>query len=146
MASSELFVGNIPFEVCNHKYIRSLFEQVGPVRWVGIPFLGGKPRGYAFITMADIADNGEAIEHFNGYSLHGRPIVVRVAYSDSAQSDAKGEAIPSNPWDEFVGQAQVVAPNLDTEEINYKTDVAREVTDARAAMLGGDTDWAEQAA
>ena len=139
--SNRLFVGNIPFAICNHQNIRSFFEQAGPVRWVDVPFPGGKPGGFAFITMKNDADNGRAIERFNGYLLHGRSITVKLA--DSGQIVAQGEAIPSNPWDNFVKCAKeyVGSGRLEEEEIEYKLEVARKVRDVRAAMLAGYTDW-----
>lgn len=138
--STRLFVGNIPFAICNHKDIRPLFEQVGPVRWVDVPFPSGKPGGFAFVTMENDSDNGEAIKRLNGYSLHGRPITVTIAGSDSGQN----EVTPSSPWDDFIRQAKEFITNLDSQEVNYKMEVAKKVTDARAAMLAGNTDWPDK--
>ena len=140
--SNRLYVGNIHFSVCNRKDIRFLFEQVGPVYWVSVPFQGGQPRGFAFITMENDADNSRAIERFNNYSLRGRPITVNLA--DSGQIVAQGETILSSPWDDFIRQATGSATGLDAEETNYKLEVARKVRDARAAMLAGYTEWPDK--
>ena len=88
MASKErLFVGNIPYAICNHKDIRELFEQIGAVHWVEVPWPDGQPRGFAFVTMESDADNSSAIERLNGYSLHSRSIVVELEKSEQPGND-----------------------------------------------------------
>ncbi len=51
----------------------------------------------------------------------------------------------SEPWDEFVRQAQayVATEKLEMEEIKYKIEIGRKLTEARAAVLNGREDWAD---
>ena len=102
MASKErLFVGNIPFAICNHKDVRDLFEQIGGVHWVEVPWPDGKPGGFAFVTMESDADNSRAIERFNGYSLHGRSIAVELETLEMAEPSKKNKYTETEKWCAF---------------------------------------------
>ena len=102
MASKErLFVGNIPFAICNHKDVRDLFEQIGGVYWVEVPWPDSKPGGFAFVTMESDADNSRAIERFNGYSLHGRSIAVELETPKTMEPSKKDKYTETEKWCAF---------------------------------------------
>ena len=102
MASRDrLFVGNIPFAICNYKNVRELFEQIGGVHWVEVPFPHGKPGGFAFITMENETDNSRAIERFNGYSSHGRSITVELETPVTAEPSKKDKYTDTQKWCAF---------------------------------------------
>lgn len=75
--SARLFVGGVPFRMSEGE-LRSSFSQAGEVVSVMIPLdhETRRPRGFAFVEMADQPAADEAIALFNGKSLGGRPIVV----------------------------------------------------------------------
>ncbi len=51
----------------------------------------------------------------------------------------------SNPWDEFIRQAQryVASGRLETDELDYKLEMADRLAAARAAVLADDSQWRE---
>ena len=75
-----IYVGNISHSV-TEDVLRSLFEQVGPVKSVKMitDKFTGMPRGFAFVQMETTEDAQKAIEELNGHELEGRTIVVNQA-------------------------------------------------------------------
>jgi len=78
--SATLYVGNLPFSTTQEE-LTELFEQAGPVESVRIPMDWGtsRPRGFAFVQMANVEVMQRAIEMFNGHTLEGRALVVNQA-------------------------------------------------------------------
>lgn len=78
--SNKLFVGNIAFSATEED-LRDLFSQAGPVEDVALinDKFTGKPRGFAFVTMANAEAAAAAISKFEGHSLEGRPLKVNEA-------------------------------------------------------------------
>lgn len=75
--STKLFVRNLSWSVAEAE-LYDLFTEAGDVISVKIPTRreDGKPRGFAFVEMADSAAAQEVIQRFNGYVLYDRDIVV----------------------------------------------------------------------
>ncbi|MFA4954793.1 MAG: RNA-binding protein [Patescibacteria group bacterium] len=75
--SARLFVGGVPYRMSEGE-LRSSFSQAGEVVSVMIPLdhQTKRPRGFAFVEMADQASADEAISLFNGKNLGGRPLFV----------------------------------------------------------------------
>ena len=75
-----IYVGNLPFSTGEDE-LRTLFEQHGQVSGVNIitDRETGRPRGFAFVEMADDADAARAIEQLNGAELGGRSLTVNEA-------------------------------------------------------------------
>ena len=75
--NQKLFVRNLSWSVREYD-LHDLFAEAGEVISVKIPTRreDGKPRGFAFIEMADPESAQKAIQQFNGYSLDNRDIVV----------------------------------------------------------------------
>jgi cold-inducible RNA-binding protein len=78
---SKLYVGNLSYDVTEEE-LRSAFAADGRgVQDVAIitDRETGRPRGFAFVTMASDDDARAAIEALNGQSLQGRTIKVNEA-------------------------------------------------------------------
>jgi RNA recognition motif-containing protein len=78
---TRLYVGNLPYSA-DETSIRSFFEQGGrQVTQVKIVTDRdtGRPRGFAFVEMADGNMAQSAINELNGQNLGGRTIVVNEA-------------------------------------------------------------------
>jgi len=76
----KIYVGNMNFQTTEDQ-LRELFEQFGPVDEVAIinDRETGRPRGFAFITMANDEDGQKAIEELNGQDYDGRTLNVNEA-------------------------------------------------------------------
>lgn len=77
---SRLFVGNLPYEATEAD-LRDHFEQVGAVSSVFIPLdrETGKPRGFAFVELADPERAASAIAQLHQKPFKDRPLVVNEA-------------------------------------------------------------------
>ena len=76
-----LYVGNLPYQ-CEEAQLRTLFEQNGrQVEEVKIVTdrETGRPRGFAFVEMANDGDAQTAVEALNGQPFGGRPLTVSEA-------------------------------------------------------------------
>lgn len=75
--SKKLYVGNLPF-TSSEADLRSLFESHGTVESVSVitDRETGRPRGFAFIEMADAASAQRALSALNGADLGGRSLRV----------------------------------------------------------------------
>ncbi|MFH1621203.1 MAG: RNA-binding protein [Patescibacteria group bacterium] len=78
--STKLFVGGIPYRTSDEE-LRQTFSQAGEVVSVFIPIdrASQRPRGFAFVEMADEAQAEKAISMFDGTDLGGRKIAVSIA-------------------------------------------------------------------
>ncbi|MBI3935020.1 MAG: hypothetical protein HY316_10040 [Acidobacteria bacterium] len=79
-----LFVGNLPFRLAEADLVqnlRTLFEGFGTVDRVSIitDRETGKPRGFAFVEMADADAADKAIAALNGADFEGRALNVSEA-------------------------------------------------------------------
>jgi cold-inducible RNA-binding protein len=77
---TKLFVGGIPYRTSEEE-LQQHFSQAGEVVSVFIPMDRemNRPRGFAFVEMADDAAADKAIEMFDGTDMGGRNIVVNKA-------------------------------------------------------------------
>lgn len=75
-----IFVGNLDFGATESS-IRSLFEAHGTVDRVNLVTdrETGRPRGFAFVEMADCGQADKAITALNGIQVEGRAINVSEA-------------------------------------------------------------------
>ncbi|MBP7006212.1 RNA-binding protein [Patescibacteria group bacterium] len=76
----KLFVGGIPYRMTADE-LRATFAQAGEVLDVFIPMdrMTGRPRGFAFVTMANQDGADKAISMFHDQEVGGRRIAVNVA-------------------------------------------------------------------
>jgi len=77
---TKLFVGGIPYRTSEEE-LQQHFSQAGEVVSVFIPMDRemNRPRGFAFVEMADDAAADKAIEMLDGTDMGGRNIVVNKA-------------------------------------------------------------------
>jgi RNA recognition motif-containing protein len=75
-----IYVGNLSFDAVESD-VRGLFEAFGQVASVSIieDKFTGRPRGFAFVEMAQDAEAQAAIGALNGKDLKGRPLTVNEA-------------------------------------------------------------------
>ncbi len=78
--AKKLFVGNLAFSTTQAE-LTELFREFGEVGDVFIPTDrdSGRPRGFAFVDLADDAAAKAAIEKLDGYELGGRNLRVNEA-------------------------------------------------------------------
>ena len=76
----KMYIGNLSYDTTETS-IRETFETIGEVTDVHIPMdrETGRPRGFAFVTMASKNDMVQAIKDLDGTELDGRDIRVNEA-------------------------------------------------------------------
>ncbi len=76
----DIYVGNLPFSATEEE-VAGLFAAYGAVEKVKIVTdrETGRPRGFAFVTLADTSRVKEAADAVNGQELGGRPLRVNPA-------------------------------------------------------------------
>ncbi len=76
-----LYVGNLPYSVSEDE-LNSAFSACGTVTSAKIVIdkFTGKPKGFAFVEMADKNQGMQAISELNGTEMSGRTIVVSEAH------------------------------------------------------------------
>jgi RNA recognition motif-containing protein len=78
--SKKLYVGNLPFSATEDE-LRTLFGRHGDVEAVNVitDRETGRPRGFAFVEMADASAATDAIRALDGTQVGGRSIKVNEA-------------------------------------------------------------------
>ena len=76
----KLYVGNMSFNT-TEEALEGLFSNYGEVKEVAIvnDRETGRPRGFAFVTMADAEAGKAAIEALNGQEFEGRSLNINEA-------------------------------------------------------------------
>ncbi|PTX91659.1 RNA-binding protein [Opitutus sp. ER46] len=89
--NSKLYVGNLSFKTTEAE-LRDAFGQFGSVTdvYVANDRETGRPRGFAFVTMATDTEAKLAAEKMNGANLDGRPLNVSEARPKEDRSTAGG--------------------------------------------------------
>jgi cold-inducible RNA-binding protein len=77
---SKLYVGNLSFKTTEND-LQDLFSEHGDVASVDMIMdkMTGRPRGFAFVTMADAQGAQKAIEALHGKNVGGRDLTVNEA-------------------------------------------------------------------
>ena len=80
MPEVRLYIGNLPYSTTETN-LKQLFSQAGTVESVTMPIdrETGRPRGFAFVQMANEDEANRAIRMFNNYVLDGRTLRVNIA-------------------------------------------------------------------
>ena len=78
--NTKMYVGNLPFSA-SELDVRELFSQYGDVTDIHLPMdrESGRPRGFAFVTMATAEQMTAAIAALQGYDFQGRALAVNEA-------------------------------------------------------------------
>ena len=89
--SKKLYIGNLPYSI-TETALRELFAQAGEVTSVSVitDRDTGRPRGFAFVEMADAAAAQKAISQFNGKMMGGRALTVNEARPQTQRSGGGG--------------------------------------------------------
>lgn len=82
--STEIYVGNLPYEVNERELARAFgrYGGVDSVRVINNKF-NGKSKGFGFVEMTNHDEAIEAVRALNGRDLGGRRIVVNEAKSQA---------------------------------------------------------------
>jgi len=77
---TKLYVGNLSYKITEND-LQDLFSQHGPVTEVNLMIdkMSGRPRGFAFVTMATKEGAEAAIKALNGGEWEGRALTVNEA-------------------------------------------------------------------
>ena len=99
-----LFVGNLPY-TATEAALRELFSTIAPLSYIYLPIDRdtGKPRGFAFVELAERAQAEQAIRTFNNQLFMGRPLAVNEAREreDRPQSSSTPRSFaPREPFAE----------------------------------------------
>jgi cold-inducible RNA-binding protein len=80
MSNSKLYVGNMSFKTTEDE-LRDAFAAYGDVTdiYVAMDKMTGRPRGFAFVTMATPEEAQKAAESLNGQDVGGRALTVNEA-------------------------------------------------------------------
>ncbi|MBX3470874.1 MAG: RNA-binding protein, partial [Planctomycetes bacterium] len=86
-----IYVGNLPFDLTEAE-LEGLFAPHGQVQRVNLIMdrETGRPRGFAFVEMADEAAASAAISALDGTSVGSRKITVNVAKPREARGGGGG--------------------------------------------------------
>jgi RNA recognition motif-containing protein len=78
--SNKLYIGNLPFSTTESE-LRAVFERHGKVDSVNVitDRETGRPRGFAFVEMADPSAAKDAIRALDGTDFGGRSLKVNEA-------------------------------------------------------------------
>jgi RNA recognition motif-containing protein len=89
--NTKLYVGNLPYSV-TESALRELFAPAGEIVSVAIitDRDTGRPRGFAFVEMADAASAQKAITLVNGKTLDDRQLTVNEAKPQPARYGSGG--------------------------------------------------------
>ena len=91
--NTKLFVGNLSFNITEND-LQDAFAAHGTVTETNLMMdrTTGRPRGFAFITMATPEEAQKAIASLNGSELDGRTLTVNVAKPREERSGSRDRA------------------------------------------------------
>lgn len=75
-----IYVGNLAYSVTKDD-LQEVFQEYGTVKSIALPMdrETGKPRGFAFVELADEAEEDKAIQELDGAEWMGRDMRVNKA-------------------------------------------------------------------
>ena len=126
--SAKVFVGNLSYRTSEAQLGR-FFSEVGEIRSVTMPVdrESGRPRGFAFVEFASDEQAEMAVTVYDGRTLGGRPLSVRMAEDREARHRGRPRYRP------------LVVPDDDEDEVFERES---ETQQARAARRGR-REWRE---
>lgn len=117
---TSIFVAKLDFNATEDQ-LKSLFEEYGRVNRVTIAKdrETGKPRGFAFVEMADESEADQAIQALDNYAINGRNIAVKKADDRASGGKPSGSENRSGDRPSFKSDR----PREDRSNTNeYKSD------------------------
>jgi RNA recognition motif-containing protein len=123
---TSIFVAKLDFGVSNQE-LRQLFENYGTVlkATVATDRETGKPRGFAFVEMADRSEALRAIEALDGHVINGRALAVKEA---EQRSDNRPNPRPAYPPRENTGPTRTSDPSAPRTEARSNDSLDSSVT------------------
>lgn len=123
---TSIFVAKLDFGVSNQE-LRQLFENYGTVlkATVATDRETGKPRGFAFVEMADRSEALRAIEALDGHVINGRALAVKEA---EQRTDNRPNPRPSYPPRENTSPTRTSDPSVARTEIRSNDSLDSSVT------------------
>src|SRR5260221_14567590 len=102
--SNKLFVGNLSFDTTEND-LQDAFAAHGTVTETKLMMarIGGRPRGFGFVTMSTPEEAQKAFEALNGAQLGGRALTVNVARPREDRPPGGGGGGSRGPRREFGG-------------------------------------------
>ncbi len=102
--NTKLFVGNLSFNTTEND-LQDAFAAHGTVVEANLMVdrVSGRPRGFAFVTMATPEEAQKAIDALNGASMDGRNLNVNIARPKEERSGGGGDRGPRR---EFGGRRE----------------------------------------
>jgi len=93
--NTKLYVGNIAFSTSESE-LQALFSTHGPVTDIHVPKdrESGRPRGFAFVTMATVEGAQAAIQALNGKDFGSRFLIVSEARPQAERPGSAGGERP----------------------------------------------------
>lgn len=86
-----LYIGNIPYERCDDRFLRELFQEYDVVdTHVVLDRETGKPRGICFLNVRSDSDAQNAIATLDGTMIDGRRMTVSVAREPVRKQQSRG--------------------------------------------------------
>ncbi len=87
-----LYVGNMSFDTTEGE-LRSIFKPYGEITHISVitDRYTGRPRGFAFVELADDGEAAKAITELDGMELDGRAWNVNEAHPKPERSGPRGE-------------------------------------------------------
>src|SRR2546423_3526383 len=97
--NTKLYVGNLAYTT-SEEDLQKLFASHGPVVEVKVPFdrETGRPRGFAFVTMATVEAAQAAIQALNGSAVGERLLTVNEARPREEGSGSRGSGYRANRY------------------------------------------------
>lgn len=154
---TSIFVAKLDFNTTEEQ-LKSLFEEHGRVNRVTIAKdrETGKPRGFAFVEMADESEADNAIEALDDFAINGRNIAVKKADDRASGGKPSGDNNRSGDRPAFrpredrgssVGESKpdykkpddsrIIKPAFDPDEIIPAKVERKKEKDPRSAGGGG---------
>mmetsp|Transcript_6786 Transcript_6786/g.9889 ORF Transcript_6786/g.9889 Transcript_6786/m.9889 type:complete len:874 (-) Transcript_6786:48-2669(-) len=127
----EVFVGNIPYEVCNEHFLRNEFGQFGPIIDIRIPTnKQGQPKGFVFIRYQSTESASRACVR-NNTMLANRNINVKITEKTVPQNPHHGSHHSQPPPSSYQGSTQ----RRNTRSNRYREDVPKSTTEIHIENL-----------
>ena len=96
---NRLYVGNLSYDVTTEA-LRTCFAEYGEVAETHVVTdrESGRPRGFAFVTMATDAEAAHAISRLDNAMFEGRPLRVNVAEERSSRGNDRNARGGHRGW------------------------------------------------
>lgn len=101
MSEKKLYIGNLPYSVTGEK-LKELFGAYGEITDATVikDRLSGRSKGFGFVTFAEDADIGKAVDEMNGKEIDGRQLKVSEARPMEPRRERGGGSRRSHDYED----------------------------------------------